>query len=148
MPGAGNILVFDNGGAAGYGSVPGQPNKYRNYSRVIEFNPVTKEIAWEYINKKTEKVDDIFRHHWKNISVGPKHHFFSPYVSSAQRLPNGNTLITEGFRNRVFEVKSNGTIHWDFVTTLIFGSIMYRAYKIPPEWTKNNPSGYEFWENN
>ena len=39
LPGEGNILVFDNGGYAGYGLL-GIPARYlRFYSRVIEFNP-------------------------------------------------------------------------------------------------------------
>ena len=53
LPGAGNILVFDNGGRAGYGPPnPGCTNGRRNavrwYSRVIEFNPLTLELVWEY----------------------------------------------------------------------------------------------------
>ena len=44
LPGEGNILVFDNGGQAGYGSPnPGAPtghnNAIRPYSRVLEFDP-------------------------------------------------------------------------------------------------------------
>lgn len=147
LPGAGNILVFDNGGAAGYGNVPGQPDKYRNYSRVIEFNPVTKEIIWEYQNKKSEKVDLTFYIHWKWIRYGENHHFFSPYVSSAQRLPNGNTLITEGYSQRVFEVNPENEILWDYYKFLSFG-IFYRAYRVPPDWVPNNSARYELWENN
>jgi hypothetical protein len=151
LPGNGSILVFDNGGASGYGEY-GCPNKFRNYSRVIQFNPVTKEIEWEYSNIKSEKVDETFLHHWKNITRGEDHHFFSPYVSSAQRLPNGNTLITEGISNRVFEVTPNKNIVWDY-TDLKGGiferySQFYRAYRIPPEWVPGNPSGYPLWENN
>lgn len=31
-------------------------------------------------------------------------HIYSMFISSAQRLPNGNTLITEGADGRLFEV--------------------------------------------
>ena len=51
LPGAGNMLVFDNGGSSGYGgtATEGTPNRYtRNYSRVLEFDPVTFEVVWEY----------------------------------------------------------------------------------------------------
>ncbi len=151
LPGHGSILVFDNGGAAGYGEY-GCPNKFRNYSRVIQFNPITKEVEWEYSNIKSEKVDEVFLHHWKNITSGEDHHFFSPYVSSAQRLPNGNTLITEGFSCRVFEVTSDKNIVWDYTDLRdgIFESngVFYRSYRIPPEWVPGNPSGYPLWENN
>jgi hypothetical protein len=50
LPGEGNILVFDNGGWAGYGApnpiaVTGGGNAQRDYSRVIEFDPVTLKIV-------------------------------------------------------------------------------------------------------
>ena len=53
LPGEGNMLVFDNGGFAGYGAPnPGSPmghnNALRDFSRVIEFDPVTLEIIWQY----------------------------------------------------------------------------------------------------
>ncbi len=45
LPGEGNIMVFDNGGTMAN-------NKYIDqnhaYSRVVEFNPVTKRKVWEY----------------------------------------------------------------------------------------------------
>lgn len=44
--------------------------------------------------------------------------FFAPFISGAQRLPNGNTLICEGPRGRVFEVTRDGTIVWDFYNPL------------------------------
>jgi hypothetical protein len=56
LPGAGNILLFANGGYAGFGElVPGSgigiyPNRYSDCSRVIEFNPITLEIVWEFIS--------------------------------------------------------------------------------------------------
>jgi len=57
LPGAGNMLIFDNGGAAGYGAfvqglrneegdpLGAWPNKFRLFSRVLEINPVTKQIV-------------------------------------------------------------------------------------------------------
>jgi len=53
LPGEGNILVFDNGGSSGYGVPnPGCPEgvgyALRDYSRVLEFNPLTYEIVWQY----------------------------------------------------------------------------------------------------
>lgn len=41
--------------------------------------------------------------------------FFSGFISGAQRLPNGNTLVCEGAEGRVFEVTRDGRIVWDFV---------------------------------
>jgi hypothetical protein len=53
LPGAGNLLVFDNGGASGYGfaspsSPDGRNSILRGSSRVVEVNPVTFAKVWEY----------------------------------------------------------------------------------------------------
>ncbi|AOY60212.1 aryl-sulfate sulfotransferase [Desulfococcus multivorans] len=137
LPGEGNILMFDNGGLAGWGSYfPGLPPMYptvfRDYSRVIEFNPVTMEMEWEYV-LKTPNED------------GRK--FFSWFISGAQRLKNGNTMITEGSTGRVFEVTQKGEIVWEYISP--FGSIneqtglsgpgmVYRAYRVPKGWVPQN----------
>ena len=44
--------------------------------------------------------------------------FFSPFISGAQRLPNGDTLVCEGVKGRAFEVSSAGKIVWDFWSPL------------------------------
>ena len=41
--------------------------------------------------------------------------FFSPRISNAERLPNGNTLINEGTFGRFFEVTPQGDVVWEFV---------------------------------
>ena len=102
LPGAGNILVFDNGGWGGFGlpnpsSPLGVMNVVRTDSRVIEFNPITLEKVWEYReDPQTSK-------------------FFSGFVSSAQRLLNGNTFICEGNLGRLFEVTPEKEIVWEYV---------------------------------
>ncbi len=68
-------------------------NRRRN-SRVVEVDPQTDEIVWSYEAEG----------------------FFSHNVSGAQRLENGNTLITEGAQGRVFEVTSEGEIVWGYVS--------------------------------
>ena len=80
---SGRILLFDNG-------------TLRGYSRVIEVDPLTETIEWEYV-------------------ADPPTSFFSPYISGAQRLPNGNTLICEGSKQRLFEVTHEGEVVWDFI---------------------------------
>ncbi len=119
LPGEGNILVFDNGGIAGY------PFLLRFNSRILEFDPITLDLVWKYENPS----------------------FFSFYISSAQRLPNGNTLIDEGSVGRIFEVNPGGEIVWEFIEGMgmQFLGRVYRAYRIPPEWVPGNPSGYNLW---
>src|SRR3569623_2781321 len=53
LPGAGNLLVFDNGGASGYGEISpiaptGQGIYARNTSRVLEIDPVSLDVVWQY----------------------------------------------------------------------------------------------------
>ncbi len=135
LPGAGNLLIFDNGGHAGYGepnpaSVTGNDNASRDYSRVLEFNPQTLEIVWQYTPLEAG-----------NILFTDAHKFYSSYISSAQRLPNGNTLITEGSDGRLIEVTPDHEIVWEFVNPYmdtILGeykqNMIYRAYRAPYEW--------------
>jgi hypothetical protein len=121
LPGAGNVLVFDNGGSSGYGFAgPIAPDGVgafaRATSRVLEIDPVTLELVWSY--------------------TAPR--FFSTNISSAQRLPNGNTLITEGAGGRVFEVTSERAIVWEYMNPLFAGprasNDVYRAYRLPYGW--------------
>ena len=83
----GNVLVFDNGCS-------------RGFSRIIELEPLTKKIVWEY-------------------KSNPPETFYSALRGSSQRLPNGNTLITDGNKGRAFEVTSKGEVVWDFYNTNI-----------------------------
>jgi len=153
LPGAGHILIYDNGGMAGWGPAhPGMPqpvgyvpvpppyngffgdeihigSKFRNYSRVIEFNPKTMKMVWEYKNLAPNN------HYGRNM--------YSGFISGAQRLLNGNTLITEGQPGRVFEVTKKGKIVWEYINPNFGGppqgpgagaNSVYRAYRIPYWW--------------
>ena len=82
----GRVLIFDNGFH--------RPRS--SYSRVIEVDPSTNEIAWEY---------------WGNPAIS----FYSQAISSCERLPNGNTLICEGSPGRIFEVTPHKEIVWEYV---------------------------------
>jgi hypothetical protein len=120
-------LVFDNGGAAGYGAAnPAAPSGIgsvrRASSRVLEINPVTFEKIWDY-----------------SLGGAESYRFFSHYVSNAQRLPNGNTLINEGADGRIFEVTPNREIVWEYINPFSSAATpptnrVYRAYRIPYDW--------------
>ncbi|MCK4790933.1 MAG: hypothetical protein KAV87_44770, partial [Desulfobacteraceae bacterium] len=73
---------------------------HRGYSRVIELNPFTEKIEWHY-------------------TAEPPQLFFSETRGSAQRLPNGNTLITESDKGRVFEITRRGEFVWEFYSPQI-----------------------------
>ncbi|MCX2721312.1 arylsulfotransferase family protein [Roseibium salinum] len=105
----GNILLFDNLGVLRRG----------NSSRVLEIDPRTLDVAWDYTGTKEEPLHSVIR-------------------SNAQRLPNGNTLITESDGGRLLEVTRNGDIAWEYVNPLRRGDrdqlipILNGAQRIDP----------------
>ncbi|GAB6181292.1 aryl-sulfate sulfotransferase [Desulfotomaculum defluvii] len=132
LPGEGNILVFDNGGWAGYGapnpsSPTGTKNALRDYSRVLEFDPTTLEIIWQYTPSEAGYLHPV-----------DSNRFYSPFISGAQRLPNGNTLITEGSGGRLLEVTPQHEIVWEYICPYWGKSfpmnMIYRAYRVPYDW--------------
>ena len=100
LPGAGNLMIFNNG------ATPERP-----YTTVVEFTPDMNadgsyslgadgaygptELAWEYNPPEEER-------------------FFSWFISGAQRLPNGNTLVNHGADGRQREVTVDGEIVWEY----------------------------------
>ena len=100
----GDILIYDNG------------LYKRSYTRVIELDPIKKEIVWEY-------------------KTNPPESFFSEREGYAQRLPNGNTLITDSKKGRVFEITKDGEIVWEWLFSGIIeegrGSPIYRMVRYP-----------------
>jgi hypothetical protein len=65
------------------------------FSRVLEVDPLSKSVKWGY---------------YGNENNG----FVTKCCGTNQRLPNGNTLITETEAGRAFEVTKDGKIVWDF----------------------------------
>ena len=126
LPGAGHLLLFDDEGGAGF--PPAALGIYAG-SRILEIDPVKKEIVWQYNGENSGR---------------PTWTFFSSFVSSARRLPNGNTLIDEGMNGRIFQITPDGTIVWEYVTPYVGRSTMagkpfansltYRAQPVPYDW--------------
>lgn len=102
LPGAGHILIFNNGLDR-----PGG-----NYSTLDELIPAVlpdgsypaltagqawgpTELAWQF-------------------RATPPTAFYASEISGAQRLPNGNTLACEGTTSRFFEVTPSGQIVWEY----------------------------------
>lgn len=65
------------------------------WSRVVEVDPRRNEIVWEY--RAPVPTD-----------------FYTPTRGAAQRLANGNTLITDSAHGRIFEITRAGEIVWDY----------------------------------
>jgi hypothetical protein len=68
----------------------------RKWSRAIEINPYTDQIEWEYISDPPES-------------------FYTASKGSAQRLPNGNTLLCESDNGRAFEISPDGELVWEYI---------------------------------
>ncbi len=130
LPGEGNLLLYDNGGSAGYGNPnPGAPtgvgNARRDTSRVMEINPITLEVTSQYPPPGP------------GLGMGGPS-LYSNFVSSAQRLPNGNTFITEGGPGRLLEITPENETVWEYVSPYINKftrtNMIYRAYRYPYDW--------------
>jgi len=91
LPGAGNILLFDNGLFTRHRTHTGQ-------SFVVELNPTTHEVEWLY-----ETLG------YANLK------FFSKSMGTQKRLPNGNTYISEDNKGRLFQVTPEREIVWEYV---------------------------------
>ena len=81
--GSRRLLAFDNG-------------KHRGWSRVVELDPASGEVLWE----------------WRGTEQRP---LWSELRGYAQRLPGGRTLVTESERGRAIEIDSAGRVVWEFL---------------------------------
>jgi len=128
----GNILLFDNG-------------TDRGYSRVVELNPISAKIVWEYSD---------------HADRPPM--FFSPYTSGVCPLPNGNVLVCQSSHRppslsarlyagvgrhllkkniafgRLFEVTQAKDVVWDLVTGHCgpLNYCVYQATRYPESYVK------------
>lgn len=85
LPGAGHMLCYDNG-------------MYSYISRAVEVDIQTGDVVWQ------------------STDVGFQHGRvpFSCFISSARRLPNGNTLCCEGCNGRFYEVTPDRDVVWEY----------------------------------
>ncbi len=81
----GNLLLFDN-----LGLTKEQPGL--SQSRVLEIDFDSLAVVWSFTEPG----------------------FFTKGAGAQQRLPNGNTLITQSERGRIIEVSRDGTVVWEY----------------------------------
>lgn len=103
-------------------------NQYeRESSAVLEIDPASDEVVWEY-------------------GVSRPGTFYSKTCGTADRLPNGDTLITESDAGRAFEVGRAGEIVWEFDSPHRAGdegqfvATLFELVRLPPDfpldWTR------------
>jgi hypothetical protein len=131
LPGAGRLLVFDNNQYL-YQRTP--------QSYVFEIDPFLTSSgtsstsyvdppsagygSWTF-DKDTHKSPQQLSKQvvWKYGSVGNLT-FFSHFGGSAQRLPNGNTLICSTTQGYLFEVDSSGNVVWEYISPVTASGVV------------------------
>ena len=135
-PDAGKILFYNNG--------VGRPGGSFSTADIID-PPL--DADGKYILEEGEAYGP------ENLSWSygsePLDMFFSPNVSGAQQMPNGNILICEGAEGHIFEVDQQGNKHWDYVSPISLGgpltqgetpvfNALFRAYRYGPAYPAFN----------
>lgn len=96
FPGAGNLTIFNN-------------QHFINQSAVLEIELPLNGQGLPFIEPATN-VFGPAAPVWTFTEPG----FFSVFVSGAQRLANGNTLICSGAQSRLFEIDTTGQTVWSY----------------------------------
>ena len=146
LPGAGNVLLFNNGDEF-------EGTDGRGYSEVVEIEyPLGSETAMPERGEPFGPEGPAWRYRGN-----PPKSFFSQRTSSAQRLANGNTLILAGLQGTMFEVTPAGETVWQYVNPLngamalaqgdpmpvrmhhdrgriIWGNMLFRVRKYAPDY--------------
>ncbi len=102
-PGAGNILIFNNGLGRDYSSVDEivpPVDASGNYSLTTGTAYGPNGLTWTYV-------------------ADPPADLYSEAISGAGRLPNGNTLICDGVHGVLLEVTPAGETVWQYINPVV-----------------------------
>jgi PKD repeat protein len=122
LPGAGNILIFNNTAS----------NPAGMFSAVVEITPpVNPDGSYTLTGSAYGPVDPS----WIYMAT-PKTQFYSQNMSGAQRLPGGNTLICSAQQMWIFEVTPAGELVWDFTNPYPAGNpgTVFTALRYPYDY--------------
>ena len=134
LPGAGNILLLNNG--AGY------PGKERGYSSIDEITP---PVAGADYRRPAGAAYPPAAPVW-SYTAQPPEDWYAARRSGVQRLPNGNTLILDSPQGVIFEVTPAGKTVWKYINPTTPDAArrqnapeardnsIYRAYRYPPDY--------------
>ena len=102
LPGAGHLLVFNNGGHRPDG----------DYSSVDEIVlPVDEQGRYALKPGGAYGPDKAI---W-SYTAAKKSDFYSSFISGTHRLPNGNTMICSGANGTLFEVTPDKQVVWKYI---------------------------------
>ncbi|HEX2621526.1 MAG TPA: aryl-sulfate sulfotransferase [Phototrophicaceae bacterium] len=118
-PGAGDILIYDNGDNA------------RPHSRIVQITPPLQDDGTYGLSELASGTAFGPDEPTWQYTATPPEKFFSPLISSAQRQPNGNTLIAEGLNGRVFEVNPAGETVWEYYFAPAVWVFRAERYNLP-----------------
>jgi hypothetical protein len=128
-PGAGNLTVFNNHPPGDFDFFKMGVTDSLNYSMVTEITPPLNENGQYVLDADASfgpekptwfyKASDTFS-------------FYSPFISGAHRMHNGNTFINEGARGRFFEVTPENEVVWEYLNP-------YRGEIRKPNGEPNSP---------
>lgn len=128
LPGAGHLMVFNNGSG----------RRGQRYSSVLEI-ALPVDPSGHYAREPGEPFGPD-RPAWE-YTAPDRPDFFSAHLSGAERLPNGNTLICSGEQARIFEVSPSGEIVWDYVNPYEPRRPPARSNRPPAAATTNASTG-------
>ena len=108
LPGAGNVLIYNNGQHRSRND----SGLLRPYASVDEL--VLPASGYNYLQAGTPYMEATTV--WTHQLPASSH-----VMSNAQRLPNGNTLITDGSAGKIYEVTQDNQVVWYYVSPLVHG---------------------------
>jgi hypothetical protein len=118
LPGAGNLLIFNNGDTR-----PG--GKFSTIEEVE--TPITATGNYDLaVGASYGPTMPVWRY-----TANPPTSFYSSFISGTQRLANGNTLICSGSSGRIFEVTEAGEIVWEYINPVFGGEVHTQGQPIP-----------------
>jgi hypothetical protein len=138
-PGAGNILIFNNG----------KNRPITKYSSIDEIVPPVDNNGIYYL--APDSAYGPMTPIWRYTAL-PLTSFYADFLSGCQRLPDGNTLICDGPAGRFFEVTPEKETVWEYINPYPLPSLnnVFKICYIPPE-TPESPnldcSGSLSWAN-
>ena len=126
LPGAGNILLFNNGNEfKGNG---------RYYSSIDELVLPVDGYRYRRAEGEAYPPDELA---WTYAAETPAD-FYAPVFSGTQRLPNGNTLNADGPAGTIFQATPDGNVVWKYIVPQHYHISLWQDVGAPARLTHGN----------